>query len=182
MERSLIERLGEKHRDWLNMALSFGCSWEEANELVQLMYVRIVKYVDDAEKIMYNEKEVNTYYVYVTLRNLFLSKQHVYKIDFDIENASEQFASVIDFDYEEAHKELFEKIDGIVDNWYWYDKKLWNIHFKDLMSMRGISSATKISLSSIFNTLKNGKEKVRKETQKEYQKYVKSKINKEKHN
>ncbi len=39
------------------------------------------------------------------------------------------------------------------------------------MSMRDISKETKISLSSIFNTLTNAKEKIRKETKEEYKKY-----------
>ena len=41
------------------------------NELVQQMYVRINDYVDDPKKILYNETEVNTYYVYVTLKKSF---------------------------------------------------------------------------------------------------------------
>ena len=39
------------------------------------------------------------------------------------------------------------------------------------MSMRDISKETKISLSSIFNTLTNAKEKIRKVADKEYKKY-----------
>ena len=39
------------------------------------------------------------------------------------------------------------------------------------MSMRDISKETKISLSSIFNTLTNAKEKIRKKTKEEYKKY-----------
>ena len=59
------------------MAKSFGCNDEDAHELVQEMYIRITKYVEDKDKIMYNQKEVNTYYVYVTLRNLYLSGFHL---------------------------------------------------------------------------------------------------------
>ena len=51
------------------MAKSFGVSPEDANELVQQMYIRITDYVSNPKKILYNEIEVNTYYVYVTLRN-----------------------------------------------------------------------------------------------------------------
>ena len=53
------------------MCKSFGASDDLAQELVQEMYVRLYKYVDDAEKIMYNETEVNTFFVYVTLRNMY---------------------------------------------------------------------------------------------------------------
>ena len=183
----LIDKLADKHEDWLRMAKSFGADSEQSNELVQSMYVRLVKYVEaDGERIMYNAEEVNTYYVYVTLRNLFLSKAHSYKKDLDLEEGNEKIfiLNEIDIDYEQSHKELFDKIDSVVNEWYWYDKKLWGIHFYDKVSMRGIASDTKISLSSIFNTLKNGKEKVRNQVGKEYQKYCKAKAvkeNKEKH-
>jgi DNA-directed RNA polymerase specialized sigma24 family protein len=53
------------------MCKSFGASDDLAQELTQEMYVRLYKYVDDAEKIMYNETEVNTFFVYVTLRNMY---------------------------------------------------------------------------------------------------------------
>ena len=39
------------------------------------------------------------------------------------------------------------------------------------MRMRDISKETKISLSSIFNTLTNAKEKIRQESKEEYKKY-----------
>ena len=53
------------------MARSFGADQELAQDIVQEMYVRLYKYVDEAEKIMYNETEVNTFFVYVTLRNMY---------------------------------------------------------------------------------------------------------------
>lgn len=183
MEKRLIDKLAEKHLDWIKMSKSFGVNDEQANELVQSMYIRLVKYVDvDSERIMYTKEEVNTYYVYVTLRNLFLSRTHSYKDDYDLSDSGVKqkifIQEDLDLKYEQAHKELFDKVDNIVDKWYWYDKKLWGIHFNDKMSMRGIASNTKISLSSIFNTLKNGKEKVRNQVQKEYENYCKAKIEK----
>ncbi len=66
---------------------------------------------------------------------------------------------------------LYDKIDEIIDDWYWYDKKLTKLYLNTNMSMRDISKETKISLSSIFNTLTNAKEKIRKESKEEYKKY-----------
>ena len=181
MEEQVIKILGDKHQDWFYMAKSFGVSDEDANELVQQMYIRICGYVKDVSKIMYNEEEVNTYYVYVTLRNLYLSNFHktnnrtvymddlgvdlkeVYIAEGDVENQKQNFDKIID------------KVDSIVDDWYWYDKKVFNIHFYGKMSMRKIARETKISLSSIFNTLSNGKKKIKEGAIEEYQKYRDSK-------
>ena len=183
-QQRLIDKLADKHEDWIRMAKSFGADIEQSNELVQSMYIRLVKYVDaDSERIMYTKDEVNTYYVYVTLRNLFLSNAHSYKSDCDLDDTSKSsqkayISQDLDLIFEQAHKVLFEKIDAIVNEWYWYDKKLWGIHFYDKVSMRGIAADTKISLSSIFNTLKNGKEKVRNQVGKEYENYCKAKSKK----
>ena len=183
-EQRLIDKLADKHEDWIRMAKSFGADIEQSNELVQSMYIRLVKYVDaDSERIMYTKDEVNTYYVYVTLRNLFLSNAHSYKSDCDLDDTSKSsqkayISQDLDLIFEQAHKALFDKIDAVVNEWYWYDKKLWGIHFYDKVSMRGIAADTKISLSSIFNTLKNGKEKVRNQVGKEYENYCKAKSKK----
>lgn len=181
METEVIIILSKKHKDWFYMAKSFGLSDNDANEIVQQMYIRICDYVSDVKKIMYNETEVNTYYVYVTLRNLYLSQ--FYKIDKRMvysEDISEN-----EFDHQqveiklEEEKEYFDKvidrIDSIVDDWYWYDKRVFNIHFYEQMSMRKIARETKISLSSIFNTLSNGKNKIKEDALKEYQAYINSK-------
>jgi DNA-directed RNA polymerase specialized sigma24 family protein len=69
----LLTILANRHTDWIRMARSFGADQELAQDIVQEMYVRLYKYVEDAEKIMYNEKEVNTFFVYVTLRNMYTS-------------------------------------------------------------------------------------------------------------
>ncbi len=172
MER-LIDRLGAKHPEWVHMAMSFGCNFEEANEIVQSMYVRLVKYIDDPDRIMYNEKELNSFYVYVTLRNLYLSKVHKWKVDSDVNEGTVSADNNIHlYEEEDMYENLVGGIEEMVNSWYWYDKKMWEIHFKKQLSMRAISSVTRISLSSIFGTLKNGKNKVRAAFEKEWKEYL----------
>lgn len=174
----VIDVLADKHEDWINMAKSFGVSEEDANELVQQMYIRITDYVSEVNKILYNETEVNTYYVYVTLRNLYLSRHHKNNPKVEYIEEKDNFDQVISNENIEEQKikfdDIFNKIDRITKEWYWYDKRIFNIHFYDEMSMRKISRETKISLSSIFNTLSNGKEKIRKGAVEEYKKWLKS--------
>lgn len=160
------------------MAKSFGCDDESANELVQEMYVKVMrKHADTSYKIMYNETEINTYYVYIALRNLYLDGFHKYR-----QTNHLPINDSIDREYNEPNlqkeitlKSLMEKIEDVVSDWYWYDKKMWDIHFYKNKSMRRIAKETKISLSSIFNTLSNGKEKIRQRVEKEYEVYKQSK-------
>lgn len=187
MSSKILDILAKRHTEWVKMAKAFKISEDKANELVQEMYLRMHDYTKDVKRIMYNEKEINTFYIYITLRNLYYSKFTSYKkknktilfSDIDEEN----FKHIInkmsyDIDeFEDNYKKkvnleaLYNKIDSLIEDWYWYDKKLTKLYLNTDMSMRDISKETKISLSSIFNTLTNAKEKIRKESKKEYKKY-----------
>ena len=190
MSSEIIEVLSKRHNEWIKMAKSFKLSDDNANEIVQEMYLRLYDYTKDIEKIMYNKKEVNTFYIYITLRNLYYSgftnygkspKNKKMLLFSEIEN--EDFNALLNQlseDYDETSNNitkktnldiLYDKIDNIIDDWYWYDKKLAKLYLNTDMSMRDISKETNISLSSIFNTLTNAKEKIRKESKEEYKKY-----------
>ena len=187
MSSNILNILSKRHTEWLNMAKSFKLDNNDANELVQNMYLRMYDYTKDVKRIMYNEKEINTFYIYITLRNLYYSKFTNYKkknktvlfSDIDKENFKyiiNKMSYDID-DFEDNYKKkvnleaLCNKIDSVIEDWYWYDKKLTKLYLNTDMSMRDISKETKISLSSIFNTLTNAKEKIRKESKEEYKKY-----------
>lgn len=159
------------------MAKSFGCDDESANELVQEMYMKMLKHVDNVERILYNETEINTYYVYLTLRNLYLDGFHRYNKEghFPISDSVDKEYDELNIGKELTRESLIQKIEDVVSDWYWYDKKMWDIHFYENKSMRNISKETKISLSSIFNTLSNGKDKIREEVEREYKIYKQNK-------
>ncbi len=172
-KEELLQKLANKYDDWFNMAYSFKISKEQARELVQEMFVRIFDYVKDPQKIMYNDTEVNTFYIYITLRNLYYANIHTSRKKNPIVHSTDSitddnFKGMYEdsLDYIEEKKEaeeLFERVENLVEDWYWYDKGIFNLYYHKGMSMRRIAKETKISLSSIFNTLKNAKEAIRKE-------------------
>lgn len=172
-KEELLQKLANKYDDWYKMAMSFGVSDENAKELVQEMFVRIFDYVKDPQKIMYNETEVNTFYIYITLRNLYYANVHtsckknpiVFSNDkITDDNFSGMYEDSLDsIEEKEKEEELFRRVESLVEDWYWYDKGIFNLHYHKGMSMREIARETNISLSSIFNTLKNAKEVIKKE-------------------
>jgi len=189
MSVEILNILSKRHKEWVKMAKSFNLSDNDANEIVQEMYLRLYNYTKSVDKIMYNKEEVNTFYIYITLRNLFYSKFTNYgksknkKLILFSDIDEDKFNSLINRmvddnqEYDDNIKkkinleQLCDKIDSIIEDWYWYDKKLTKLYFNTKMSMRDISKETKISLSSIFNTLTNAKEKIRNQTKEEYKKY-----------
>ena len=72
------------------MGISIGIPKHLVEDFMQEMYLRLNKYVKNPEKIMYNETDVNKFYVYVTIKNLYndylkeRSKHHMVRLD-DIE-------------------------------------------------------------------------------------------------
>ncbi len=203
-----IEVLAERDDEWLKMAMSFGLEKDDARELTQEMYIRMDKYKKDVNEIMYNETQVNTFYVYTTLSNLFYTKcskskrekeivifnspllDAEFNYDLDEENHKSEFmkkSEKIKVQQSESFEEgynryLFESlfgnikedIDKVVSSWYWYEAKLFRLHFNKGMSMRKIAKETGISLKSVFNTLKASKLKLREYFQEDYNKYKKS--------
>ena len=70
--------LAKNHKEWIKMATSICKDVNLANDIVQDMYVRLNKYVDNPEKIIKNG-EVNPFFIYITLRNLFYDSKKAYK-------------------------------------------------------------------------------------------------------
>jgi len=175
----ILELLSKRHDEWLKMARSFGTETHEAEDLVQEMYLRMYKYVENPEKIMYNDKEVNTYFVFVVLRNLFFSSKkslsslmslHIEELndlDGEIEN--------VNYEYEQAHKNLINDLWDEVETWHWYDTKLFKLYHNTDMTIKKISQETKISERSIWNTLDNGRKKIKQKQEKSYKIYKKAK-------
>ena len=79
MSSKILDILSKRHEEWIKMAKSFKLNNNDAKELVQEMYLRMYNYTKDVNRIMYNEKEINTFYIYITLRNLYYSNYTGYK-------------------------------------------------------------------------------------------------------
>lgn len=161
------------------MARSFGTETHEAEDLVQEMYLRMYKYVENPEKIMYNDKEVNTYFVFVVLRNLFFSSKKSLSslMSLHIEELTELNGKVeeANYEYEQAHKNLIDELWEEVETWHWYDTKLFKLYHNTDMTIKKISQETKISERSIWNTLDNGRKKIKQKQEKSYKIYKKAK-------
>lgn len=119
------------------------------------MYLRLLKYTNQ-EKIV-KDNEVNKAYVWFTLRSVYMmylkEKSKIDKIrigdDFDIpDDSSEQFE--------------LKRVYSYIDKWEWYDKMLFTTYINSDLSIRQIAKKTGISLTSVFYTIKNCKQALKK--------------------
>ena len=150
------------------MVGSFGADADDCHDIVQDMYLRMHRYVENPERIMYGN-EVNTYFVFVVLRNLFVSSkkgiQYDSLEDANIEGSIEQ----PDFEAETIYNDLINEIWEEVDSWHWYDTKLFKLYHNTDMTIKKISEETKITERSIWNTLDNGRKKIQSNRKKAYE-------------
>ena len=180
----MIELLSKYHKLWISMGLSMGIPSHIVEDFVQEMYLRLNKYVKTPDKIMYNEKDVNKFYVYITIKNLYndylkqRNKHKMVRID-DIEVSYEIVEPTTELQLESEIKKqkAEEKIIGMiqkeVNSWdRWYDQKLFKIYYETDISMRKLSKETNISVTSIFNSCKNYKQILTTKFSEDFQDYL----------
>lgn len=159
----MLEKLAENHKIWLNMVLGFGADYDLAQDIVQSFYLRMHKYVKDEDRIMYNDEEVNRFFCYVTLKNMYktymnaANKFHFFEIREDdvIDEELRDFA--FDEAMETAFERLIGKISDEMNSWHKYDKILSEKYLKSDYSLRDIANGSGISLTSIFNSMRENK-------------------------
>ena len=66
--------LAKKHKTWINIVYSFGCSKTIAEDIVQEMYIKVLLRLEKGLDIMYDD-EINYYYIFKVLKTLYIDLQ-----------------------------------------------------------------------------------------------------------
>lgn len=144
----------------------------------EIFHEFLLKVVEKKERMLELQArgEFN-YYAVAIIRNLVYNKHsplNKHKIRDEESIRSNYYDDVhYESEYQEGSAEedtriLLQKVKDIVDQSHWYDKEIFQMHFYKGMSYRGISKATTIPLSSIYNTVHNMQDKIRNVLGKEY--------------
>tara|TARA_R110002012_G_scaffold125573_2_gene277168 strand:+ start:1179 stop:1724 length:546 start_codon:yes stop_codon:yes gene_type:complete len=162
--------VAKEHKEWIKIVRSLG-ELDYAEDIVQEAYIALSKY-SSKEKIIRNGL-VNRGYMYFTLRSLtfqfYNKKRKINKVSLD--NYNLEIPSQDNLEDKEAFEKLCNLIDQETENWHWYNKKLFNLYKDTDLSIRKIAAETKISWVSIFNTLKNCKQKIKDKHLEDWQDY-----------
>ena len=149
--------VADKHKTWIEIVSSFGCTNETSEDLVQEMYIKIQKKLVKGLDIMYND-EINYYYIFKTLRTLFLDFKRKGKNikmvnidDVDIDK------SISDIDYDKAYEIVQEELKTM----YWYDRKVFEI-INGGESIAEFSRKSFIHYYSLYHTYNKVKDKLKK--------------------
>ena len=154
----MLEKLAVHHELWIKMLVNLGCDIDVAKDLVQDMYLRMHRLVKDEKRIMYKD-DVNRYFVWITLRNLYYSylKDKRNSIFYEILENDEVVESPYDMSEDDAFENIMTQINEIISDWSVYDKRLFELYFIQGLSLRAISKGAKIGLTSIHNSILNQK-------------------------
>ena len=165
-----LKIVAKDHKEWVKLVQSFGEDFF-SEDIVQESYIRLYKYCKP-ENIIQNG-QVNKGFMYFVLRNLYLLH-----IKSEKKNALVSLSGLEvlkdetnDLTKEEAYSKMLSKVHEEVDSWHWYDKQLFTIYKDTDLSIRDIAKETTISSSSIFNTLKNCKSKIKTKFKEDYEDY-----------
>ena len=164
--------VAKRHKEWIKIVKSFGEN-DFAEDIVQEAYLTMYKYANE-DKIIRNGI-VSRGYMYFTLRSLYYqyynSKRNITKLSIDDEEYTYQIEDDSEMDEQVAFNKICMLIDDHIDNWRWYEKKLFTLYRDSDLSIRGIANETNISWVSIFNTLKHAKNELKENFSEDWEDY-----------
>ena len=149
-------------------------SYSVAGDIVQMVFLRLLEMEAEGRVNFYDEEDsLNFFYVYRSCINTALkyqrAKRKVNKVSLDD----------LDFDFLEeaglpeerqAMERLLDYMEQEMDDFHWYDAKMIRIHMEGT-SMNKIHRETSIGLTSIKNTIKNGKARIHDRLREDWEDY-----------
>ena len=147
--------IAKKHDTWVDIVCTFGCNRVTAEDIVQEMYIKVFLKLQKGLDIMY-EDEINYYYIFKTLKTLFIDLKRKGK-NITIITLDNIHLTNEDVNYTES----YEKVKDELDKMYWYDKQVFNI-INSGESIAEFSRRSHIRYYSLYNTYKKVKEKLKK--------------------
>ena len=167
--------ISKDHDKWISFVKSFG-EKEFAEDIVQEMYLKLHK-MDQAvrnsedkrfaenyttESRVLKDGKSNSSYIWLVLHSVFIDhkKQETKTTKISLEDV--QLVSDEQGDNESLWLKFTNEIEKEKETWHKYDRILFDLYSKKGLSMRDISTGAGIDLRSIWNTLNNCKQRLRK--------------------
>ena len=192
-----FNKVAERHNEYLKMVSSFPENKDNDNieDIVQDTYIELTqlgtkkhkegdkrinpKYigVPVSERVL-NENgdgKVNMVFMWINLKRVSMSHLSARKKKAKyIQRLGEGFQCPTEepTEHESSFTIMMDRIREEIEKWHWYDKMLFNTYIEDGKSMRQLSADTGISLTSIFTTLRNCKNRVKENVGEDFLDYM----------
>lgn len=185
---SILNILAKDHKHWVKLLLNMGCNPSVAEDIVQEMYIKINKYTREYNKNIMYKDEINYFFIYVTLKNMYMD-YHRQKskvdttpyYDLSIEDDSDvqdnydlpiddydKHLSIQEWYNDDLYLELLDKKE-ITEAEYtkeelgkYYSRRIFKEVFIDKIKVAELSRSTNITYWSLRNTIKIIKKEIKK--------------------
>lgn len=187
--------VSERHEEYLKIVTSFPENEGNNNveDIIQDAYIELTelgtkkykegdkrinqKYKDlpTCKRVLAESGEVNMVYMWITLKRVSMNhlKKRIKKSEHIIRLGEGFDMAHIDGSQNViGYNKVLERIEQETMSWHWYDRMLFDTYLKDGRSMRGLSQETGISLTSIFTTLTNCKQRLKLNVGEDYTDYL----------
>lgn len=164
-----LDDFAKRQHEWVKIVVYFGADKELAHEIVQQMYLKIGEIQakeGNLNRFINYQGQINTVWVFKVLQNLYIDhkkKKQISREFYDCEYAEETVEEI-----EKEYHIVISKMKLVILSFNEYEQMLLELYFVHNRSLREISKRTGIGVHSIFNTIKNAKEKIRKAVEKDY--------------
>lgn len=155
----MLSKIFNKHKIWIDIVSSFGCNKNTAEDIVQEMYIKIQKNINNGLNIEYEDDDYNYFYIFKTLKSMFLDlkRKEARIIILNIDDRPSYFNDTYDVNYLESYDKVLKELDKM----YWYDKKVYEL-LEGNESVAKLSRKTNIPYHSLYNTYRKVIERLKK--------------------
>jgi RNA polymerase sigma factor (sigma-70 family) len=169
-----------------------GCNECRVEDIVQDMYIKVHKQIEDGREIIYGNGAVNTFYIYLTLRSVYTDqyreakRECIIMTDVKTEELHDTIlanAPSVEEVVDERERELrlckiYENIVNEMNSWddnvgYPYNKQIFLAYTGTNVSFRQLAKDTGIPFNSIVNTVTKGRNKLKEKFGEEIGEYLK---------
>lgn len=177
--KNILDVLCLKHEQWFKYVKSFGCPDEIAEDYVQEMYIKIFNYSQRKDNdLMYAENDVNYYFIYVTLKNMYYDdlrknkKLIIVDLSDDFIQDDKEYTEVEYHLKKDAIEVWVDRLNKDIDQISEYNRKKANLIyikfifqkiFIEQMSVSELSREVGITYWSLRNTILIIKEQIKNE-------------------
>lgn len=170
----------ERHTEWQKLAQYCGADAEEVDDIVQNVYLKIaeIQFRDGSlAKLTHYSGGLNMIYIFKIIQTCTIDQKRAQRAaEFDFDEPDEYGDPEL---VENEYASFMEDVKRAIDNLSEYEIMMLELHFVYGHSMREIEKRTGIPTHSVFNTLKNAKQKIKHETEAKYRDYCLTKYDQE---
>lgn len=149
-------------------------SYEVASDIVQMVFLRLLELEQEGRCNFYEGDSLNFFYVYRSCINTALKYQRTKKRINKVSLEDLTHDTIPDEDYPEykvAMEKLLDIMEQEMEDFHWYDAKVMRIYMQGT-SMNKLHRESDIGLTSIKNTIKNGKARIYEKVKEDYQDFT----------